>query len=225
MSPRCTRRVGPGTWPPKVQVLTTKPSATVMSLSMIGKSTSWTVPSRSLGAVASKRVYLGAFGSATGAADVPPATGPGVAAGAAPATMTSPFIPASAWPGIEHTKASPAAGTVTVPVALFPPSALSLVPSAKVTSWRVEPVFLNSTSYVPAAGTEGIAGVKPRSNASIEIFSACAGEDWGAATTGCAAPVVGGAEACVQPPVVAPVVLPHAVRARARPANIARRGR
>ena len=110
VSPRWTRRVGPGTWPPKVQVLTTKPSATVMSLSMIGKSTSWTVPSRSLGAVASKRVYLGAFGSATGAL-ASPATGPGVAAGAAPATMTSPFIPASAWPGIEHTKASPAAGT------------------------------------------------------------------------------------------------------------------
>ena len=103
----------------------------------------------------------------------------GVAAGAAPATMTSPFIPASAWPGIEHRKASPAAGTVTVPVALFPPSALIFVPSAKVTSWRVEPVFLNSTSYVPAAGTVGIAGVKPRSNASIEIFSACAGDDWG----------------------------------------------
>ena len=105
--------------------------------------------------------------------------------------MTSPFIPASAWPGIEHTKASPAAGTVTVPVALFPPSALSFVPSAKVTSWRVEPVFLNSTSYVPAAGTVGIDGVKPRSNASIEIFSACAGDDWGAATAGWAAPVAG----------------------------------
>ncbi len=145
VSPRCTRRVGPGTWPPNVQVLTTKPSATVMSLSTIGKSTSWTVPSRSLGAVASKRVYLGAFGSATGAAKVPAATVPGVAAGAAPATMTSPFIPASAWPGIEHMKASPVAGTVTVPVALAPPSALIFVPSAKVTSWRVEPVFLNST--------------------------------------------------------------------------------
>ena len=84
--------------------------------------------------MASKRVYLGALGSATGAVDVPAATGPGEAAGAAPATMTSPFIPASAWPGIEHRKASPAAGTVTVPVALVPPSALIFVPSAKVTS-------------------------------------------------------------------------------------------
>ncbi len=71
--------------------------------------------------MASKRVYVGAFGSATGALAVPPATGPGEAAGAAPATMTSPFIPASAWPGIEHRKASPAAGIVTVPVALFRP--------------------------------------------------------------------------------------------------------
>ena len=177
--------------------------------------------------MASKRVYLGAFGSATGAVDVPAATGAGdaVAAGAAPATMTSPFIPASAWPGIEHRKASPAAGTVTVPVALAPPSALIFVPSAKVTSWRVEPVFLNSTWYVPAAGTEGIDGVKPRSNASIVIFSACPGDAWVTAMAGWAASPAGGVEGCVQPPVLASVVLPHAVTTRARLANIARRGR
>ena len=41
--------------------------------------------------------------------------------------------------------ASPAAGMVTVPVAVLPPSAAILVPSAKVTSWRVEPVLWNST--------------------------------------------------------------------------------
>jgi hypothetical protein len=198
-----------------------------MSLSMIGKSTSWTVPPRSFGAVASKRVYLGAFGSATGAVEVPAATGAGdaAAAGAAPATMTSPFIPASAWPGIEHMNASPAAGTVTVPVALVPPSALIFVPSAKVTSWRVEPVFLNSTWYVPAAGTVGIDGLKPRSNASIAIFSDCPGDACAAATAGSAASVAGGVEGCVQPPVLAAVVLPHAVMARARLTNIASWGR
>ena len=42
--------------------------ATVMSLSTIGKSTSWTVPVRGAGAVASKRVYWGRSGRRRGAA-------------------------------------------------------------------------------------------------------------------------------------------------------------
>ena len=90
--------VGPGTVPPKVQAWTTKPSATVMSLSMIGRSMSWTVPGMTLGAVASRRTYFGAFGSATGAGALP-ATGAALGdtpAAAAPATVTAPFIPASA---------------------------------------------------------------------------------------------------------------------------------
>ena len=45
VSPRCTRMVGPGTVPPNVQACTTKPSATVTSVSMIGRSMSWTRPS------------------------------------------------------------------------------------------------------------------------------------------------------------------------------------
>ena len=76
VSPRCTRMTGPGTVPPNVQACTTKPSATVMSFSMIGKSTSWTVPAITAGAVGSLRTYGGAFGSATGAAA---AAGAGVA--------------------------------------------------------------------------------------------------------------------------------------------------
>ena len=47
--------VGPGTVPPKVQACTTKPSATVMSFSMIGRSMSWTVPGSSAGAAGSWR--------------------------------------------------------------------------------------------------------------------------------------------------------------------------
>ena len=53
VSPTLTRITGPGTVPPKVQAWTTNPSATVMSVSMIGRSMSWTVPGRSLGAAGS----------------------------------------------------------------------------------------------------------------------------------------------------------------------------
>ncbi len=43
-------------------------------------------------------------------------------------------------------KVIPAAGTLTVPVAVSPAFAAIFVPSANVTSWRIEPVFLNVTS-------------------------------------------------------------------------------
>ena len=55
VSPRWTRIVGPGTVPPNVQTWTTKPLATVMSRSMMGMSTSWTVPGMTAGAVGSRR--------------------------------------------------------------------------------------------------------------------------------------------------------------------------
>ena len=58
--------VGPGTVPPKVQAWTTKPVATVMSFSIIGKSTSWTVPGSASGAIGSNTSYAGAFGSGDG---------------------------------------------------------------------------------------------------------------------------------------------------------------
>ncbi len=88
MSPRWTRSVGPGTVPPNVQAWTTYPLATVMSFSMIGKSTSWTVPGGSAGAFGSATAYGGALGSgasvASGAAAgaLEPAAGamPGMAA-------------------------------------------------------------------------------------------------------------------------------------------------
>src|SRR6476646_458496 len=103
VSPRWTRIVGPGTVPPKVHAWTTKPSATVMSFSMIGMSMSWTVPSRSFGAFGSNSVWAGALGSATGAEAAPPAVGAAARAAGismAVATLTWPFMPASAWPGI-----------------------------------------------------------------------------------------------------------------------------
>ena len=70
VSPRWTRMVGPGTVPPNVQAWTTKPSATVMSFSMIGRSMSWVVPGSTAGATGSNRSYFGAAGSATGAAAI-----------------------------------------------------------------------------------------------------------------------------------------------------------
>ena len=127
------------------------------------------------GALASRRMYLGAFGSATGAPAAAAAAGaPLEAAGAAPATVTAPFMPASAWPGIEHRNVRPAAGTVTMPVAVWPASAATLVPSEKVRSWAVEPVLWKVTLNMPAAGTVTADGLKPRSNASIEIWSVAA---------------------------------------------------
>ena len=51
-----------------------------MSFSMIGKSTSWTVPAMTAGAIGSRRMYGAAFGSATGpAAAAAAAAGAGVA--------------------------------------------------------------------------------------------------------------------------------------------------
>ena len=96
MSPRWTLIVGPGTVPPNVHAWTTKPSATVMSFSIIGMSMSWTVPVMTAGAVASTSVYLGALGSGAGLLAVPAAAGAAVAAATAPSTITSPFMPAAA---------------------------------------------------------------------------------------------------------------------------------
>ena len=89
--------------------------------------------------------------SATGApgalALVGLASGACIAATAAsPPTVISPFMPASPCPGIEQMNASPPSGTVTVPVAVSPPAAESVVPSANVTSWSIAPVLLNVTS-------------------------------------------------------------------------------
>ena len=56
-----------------------------------------------------------------------------------------------------------------MPVTVSPALAASFVPSAKVRSWGIEPVFLKVTSYVPAAATVTALGLKPRSKASIEI--------------------------------------------------------
>ena len=64
----------------------------------------------------------------------------------APATVIDPFIPASAWPGMEHRKVIPPAGTVTLPLTVAPASAAIFVPSAKVRSWSVEPVLWKVTS-------------------------------------------------------------------------------
>ena len=67
-------------------------------------------------------------------ADGPPWLSP-LGEGAAPATVTVPVMPAAACPGTVQVKVVPPAGIVTVPVAICPASAGSLVPSAKVRSW------------------------------------------------------------------------------------------
>ena len=76
---------------------------------MIGKSMSWTVPAQDRGRRGVAKRVLGRVrvGDRSGSGG-PPATGaPWTAAGAAPATVTAPFMPASAWPGIEHRKVEP----------------------------------------------------------------------------------------------------------------------
>ena len=58
-------------------------------------------------------------------------------------------------------KVIPAAGTVTVPVAVSPALAAIFVPSANVRSWAIAPVFLKLTLYVPAAGDGDRARLEP----------------------------------------------------------------
>jgi hypothetical protein len=53
VSPSFTRITGPGTVSPKVHTFWTKPSATVISRSVITRSMSWTSPSSTSGAVGS----------------------------------------------------------------------------------------------------------------------------------------------------------------------------
>src|SRR3954452_18570469 len=48
-------------------------------------------------------------------------------------------------------------------------------------SCSVEPVFMNVTGYVPAAGTDSSVGLKPRSNASMTISCAATGAAGGTA--------------------------------------------
>ena len=83
----------------------------------------------------------------------------------AAATITSPRMPPSAWPGTEQMKVRPPAGIVTSPVATVWASAEILVPSAKVRSWSTPPSLVNVTAYVPGASTCTMAGSKPRSKA------------------------------------------------------------
>ena len=74
-----------------------------------------------------------------------PAEGLGAPEPPAAVTITSPFMPASAWPGTEHRNVRPAAGMTTSPVADWCASALIAVPSAKVTLCVMPPSFLNVT--------------------------------------------------------------------------------
>src|SRR4029078_13532217 len=67
VSPTWTRITGPGTVPPNVQTFWTKPSATVISCSVITRSMSCTFPGSAFGAVGSYRTGLGAVGSAAAA--------------------------------------------------------------------------------------------------------------------------------------------------------------
>ena len=59
--------------------------------------------------------------------------------------MTSPLIPASAWPGTEQMNVIPSAGIVTSPVADSWASAPMTVPSANVRSWYVPPSLTKVT--------------------------------------------------------------------------------
>ena len=189
MSPTWTRITGPGTVPPKVQTFCTNPSATVMSSSVITRSTSWTVPGSAFGATGSYRTAAGAFGS--GSTSVVGAGPPwsfgsmlGLAA-ASPVTTTPPVIPAAAWPGIEHMKVVPPAGISTVRVAVSPGWADTVSPVANVMSWTAAPVLMSLTSYFPGAGTSSVAGVNPRSKAVISrVFVAGAAEADAAAASG-----------------------------------------
>ena len=65
---------------------------------------------------------------------------------ASPFTEIVPFMPASAWPGIEQMNERPSAGTATTADAVSPALAWMVVPSGNVMSWRIEPVLTSLTS-------------------------------------------------------------------------------
>src|SRR3990170_4551412 len=77
-----------------------------------------------------------------------------------------PFMPASAWPGMEQMNVTPASGTSTVMVLVSPGLASTVVPSANVMSCGIAPVLASFTSYLPAFGTDRSPGLKARSMAS-----------------------------------------------------------
>ena len=142
----------------------------------------------------------------------PPWLSPPVAAPAvAPSTLTVPAMPASLWPGMEQMNPRPSAGIVTVPVAVCPASAAMTVPSAKVTSWMMEPVLTNLTSYVPAAGTVIAAGVKPRSKLSISIVPVAAASAAPGVPAGWSTPAAGADAAGAAGAVAAGKVQPGAL--------------
>ena len=119
---------------------------------------SWTVPVRSLGGRGvEQRVRRGGRVGDRGAAGGRGRRGRAMvhgghlAAGAAPSpsTVIAPFMPAAAWPGIEHRNDSPAAGTSTAPVAGSPGLGGDRRAVGEGDVVRGEPVLSNSTSYAP----------------------------------------------------------------------------
>ena len=70
-----------------------------------------------------------------------------------PPTEMLPFMPASAWPGIEQMNVTPPSGTSTTALADSPAWAEMIVPSGKVMSWTIEPVLVSRTSYLPGVST------------------------------------------------------------------------
>ena len=141
----------------------------------------------------SNSVYLGAFGSATGATRPPaPRQARRWRRPAPPrATMTCALHPASAWPGIEHMNARPAAGTVTLPVAVCAGlgGELRAVREGDVVEGRAGVV---ERRPVRARGRDRARrGVNPRSNASMLMASCVASSGAAAAAlaAGCAEPV------------------------------------
>src|SRR3972149_5032566 len=71
-----------------------------------------------------------------------------------------PFMPASAWPGMEQMNVTPASGTPTVMVLVSPGLASTVVPSANVMSCGIAPVLASLTSYLPAFGTDRSPGLE-----------------------------------------------------------------
>ena len=137
--------------PPNVQAWTTKPVATVMSFSMIGMSTSWTVPGRTAGAVASWTTYAGALGSATGA---PAAAAAGAAEAVDPVAQAFVALPMPAMASAEAAGAAVAAGAdaAGAPDATAAAGAAAKLQAGAVD--EVQPAVVRTSTAAPARRRE-----------------------------------------------------------------------
>src|SRR6266545_1637505 len=173
-SPTLPRRAGPGTLPLKLQACCLTPGATSKTPSVAVSVTLCSFPPGagarwgSYGCQAAGGVALGSSLALSSTLASACSAAAAAAAGAGPLTRTSKVIPASLWPGMEH---SPIIDLVTVPtssVAVWPVLRSGVFgPPSIVRLWGTAPSFTTSSVTGVPAGTSTTLGMTSISLSSI----------------------------------------------------------